>query len=1770
MNTPTAPTTAPQQQQSSVPNRKRKRPSQHEANTFIASRQPTQPQPRTPAATANDAAAAAPADPVAATKTPVKGAGSIKTCEDARNDTVMTTEVPPHLAHSSSSSSSSSGSSVTLTPHTLRLLQLIQRGTLEHAQLAAIQLSRITARSTSSPLVLWEIVGRLVHFLLQNDEEGDNNNIYNKYATTSKKTTENSNSWQTRYNASLALQGVAQHLPQSDQDAFLLQLDWKNPSESQEQDQSRPQPPKPQPQPDPVPSSNSKNKDFSWLTLSDLIENGQWTVILEHGRVLLAASEQTRYKNSRIPEEEDDYRDQRRIQTLDQEHHNDNGSHHDDQNDAHHRNAFVQRRIQLQRQILAQRLGLGSDIFQHVVSSTSTATRTRTNRNSVDTIISDDDLKILPTVARSSTTTERDEEESTALQKRQRYMTQIVGRPPSRPLSQESKHRNGTTNRTNNNHPPASLRALLVLEMHHQEQQHLTKTTTTTTTQTSSSSHRNPQSLLATELIYRMFDPSWQVRHGALLGILALFRAWKTTTTQQQQKQQHDDSTTAVLGAWPHDILVRCLCCLVLDRFGDYSGVTPTTTAATRLVNPTTTSGTNTNVTNPTTTISMGVGGVVAPVREMAGQVFSVVFVMAPRAIQEQALTLLCTGLLSVNRPLSTPTRGEMETTRLETCPDEFCSWEVRHGALLALKYVVAKWLEEKGDTAEDPNDNHPTKTYDAIADTSTATAASEWKCHCREWIGRVASHCLADPSDDVQSVAAQIVSRLVQQMNLSSSSFLQGTDTEDDKLLSRFATTTMVTKGQQQQQHSLMIVEEASPPLWKALQQARHFVSSCTVDLVALFTTLVSHDCNAVLQVLSTVTDHAITRTGGTVLPLILRKLVDLLLHCDYPSVQQCVLQAMGIIAGPIAAQFRSSSGSFIWADDGAADRETTSIIRQELVESLCLVMESVFDSWFRHPYEDESVPESDYADTTTKTSPKSQSSVVDNAASNMIRAARGTAWSQLIKAFATVWSINGNSNIIMMHQTTLLANLTRRYFGLNEGGNAGTMVSCGDNVVPRNRPSLLMGWRLQRRLDVAGALAEFILATASSSTCVDMLDFSLGVFLESPQASQCQTACLLYQSIWQELCDATRKSCREHQGKEKLIRMLCDFRPMIQAMLLDAPLSIQFEASQEALLRRSNDLYCKQYNNMARVCDEGFQRCLDMIQKNSTDVKVTAQALVALWKTSLRLGHGTESEQGASEPLGSALAMTPSWMRANVAIAGAIIAFGSCFGPLSLPAKLTPIVRALMTSLKNEVDESWRNLTCTNMAKLLRLLVRDDLDYPFKDFQGPCSKELQQDEEAGHERTRNKVLSSLCDFIGAGKNPANGTASQVIALLVRTGKLGTLETEMCPVWNRLHPIALLSSEQGMPSLLDASVAMGPSTDTIAPALLVLKAVCGALESQTLMTAHVIHCFLDALVLLCIRRETPQSSRNCSSDIMQLLCRVDPQTTLTNSLPRLMPFFRDQDCDLHRLEALSLLRFFLDAIGMEDIRPFVRTLLPLAMSMMTDPYEDCAKIAANMFSALVRVAPLVPKTRLSSARASSLACPAASPVASSVIDHLIHGEPLPPCEIPSSVVAALKQSGIKLRNYQIEGLSWLRFLQSVNLNGALCDSMGLGKTLQALLGVALAHDDTVNLLGGKHHQLQPESSAAISLVICPSTVVGHWMREIDRFFPNQGIFRSLLLTGTASQRLAIWTGKSSNCNIVVTSYAAIRKDIGMLKSTRFRFCILDEGHLLKNPKTGE
>ncbi len=134
------------------------------------------------------------------------------------------------------------------------------------------------------------------------------------------------------------------------------------------------------------------------------------------------------------------------------------------------------------------------------------------------------------------------------------------------------------------------------------------------------------------------------------------------------------------------------------------------------------------------------------------------------------------------------------------------------------------------------------------------------------------------------------------------------------------------------------------------------------------------------------------------------------------------------------------------------------------------------------------------------------------------------------------------------------------------------------------------------------------------------------------------------------------------------------------------------------------------------------------------------------------------------------------------------------------------------------------------------------------------------------------------------------------------------------------------------------------------------------------------------------------------------------------------------------------------------------------------------------------------------------------------------------------------------LREYQKQGVLWLNRLHKFHFGGILADDMGLGKTLQVI----------AFLLSEK------EKNAMPSLVVAPTSLVYNWEAEVQKFAPG---IKTLLIHGGVAER----DERLSHVNevdLVVTSYALLRRDIAKYQTIQFRACIIDEAQNIKNPKT--
>jgi TATA-binding protein-associated factor len=107
-------------------------------------------------------------------------------------------------------------------------------------------------------------------------------------------------------------------------------------------------------------------------------------------------------------------------------------------------------------------------------------------------------------------------------------------------------------------------------------------------------------------------------------------------------------------------------------------------------------------------------------------------------------------------------------------------------------------------------------------------------------------------------------------------------------------------------------------------------------------------------------------------------------------------------------------------------------------------------------------------------------------------------------------------------------------------------------------------------------------------------------------------------------------------------------------------------------------------------------------------------------------------------------------------------------------------------------------------------------------------------------------------------------------------------------------------------------------------------------------------------------------------------------------------------------------------------------------------------------------------------------------------------------------------------------------------------------------------------------HQLsgRPEDLPLPSLVVCPSTLVPHWGHEIAKFV-EPGLLRTLLVQGPPAQRQQLQQQLAQQQqpggappNVVVMSYEHLRADVDWVAAQRWLYCVLDEGHVIQNPKS--
>uniref|UniRef100_T1PLY8 TATA-binding protein-associated factor 172 n=1 Tax=Musca domestica TaxID=7370 RepID=T1PLY8_MUSDO len=293
---------------------------------------------------------------------------------------------------------------------------------------------------------------------------------------------------------------------------------------------------------------------------------------------------------------------------------------------------------------------------------------------------------------------------------------------------------------------------------------------------------------------------------------------------------------------------------------------------------------------------------------------------------------------------------------------------------------------------------------------------------------------------------------------------------------------------------------------------------------------------------------------------------------------------------------------------------------------------------------------------------------------------------------------------------------------------------------------------------------------------------------------------------------------------------------------------------------------------------------------------------------------------------------------------------------------------------------------------------------------------------------------------------------------------------------------------------------------------------------------------------------------RHMSARCVATLASLDPCRVMDFVVNHIMILLPKVENPIERQGAIETIERVVEKLQIKIVPYIVLLVVPL-LGAMSDVDESVRLLSTHCFATLIQLMPLDTvggqqgngiKHEIKSADLQ-----ARKTRDREFLDYLFSPKTIPDYKVPVPI-------SVELRSYQQAGINWLWFLNKYNLHGILCDDMGLGKTLQ-----------TICILAGDHYQrLVDKASPLPSLVICPPTLTGHWVYEVDKFLKDPKILVPLHYVGLPVCREKLRCFIGTKCNLVVASYDTIRKDIDFFSSVHWNYCVLDEGHIIKNGKT--
>ena len=270
---------------------------------------------------------------------------------------------------------------------------------------------------------------------------------------------------------------------------------------------------------------------------------------------------------------------------------------------------------------------------------------------------------------------------------------------------------------------------------------------------------------------------------------------------------------------------------------------------------------------------------------------------------------------------------------------------------------------------------------------------------------------------------------------------------------------------------------------------------------------------------------------------------------------------------------------------------------------------------------------------------------------------------------------------------------------------------------------------------------------------------------------------------------------------------------------------------------------------------------------------------------------------------------------------------------------------------------------------------------------------------------------------------------------------------------------------------------------------------------------------------------------------------------TMDLILTKVLDLLDSVECPIKRLGAIETFHYLIDRLGIKIV-PFIVLIVVPMLGRMSDQNSFVRLLATQCFAQLVRLMPLDNSKENDKLIDAKFLAKKRAQI--EFLEQLLNPKKLTEYKLPIA-------TNVELRSYQQEGINYLAFLNKYRLHGLLADEQGLGKTLMSICMIAADH----------HYRLKSNKSTLPSLVICPSTLTGHWLFESKKFIDERHLkpidYSKVRTTKNFKKNLL---ENQSEYNVIIASYDIVRNDVNFFSSIIWNYCVLDEGHIIKNGKT--